>query len=119
MKYKAYILGAVLALLLVFCANRYIDSVKTESYNSGFSAANAAWIDKGRQYVDMIDKKYAENSELTAALRERSLEKEELLGKLKDSVGNKVESYQKTADSKKVGLDDKFVDAYNESLRAE
>lgn len=115
-QYKKYIAGAVLAVLLVLSFNFYVSRKEEIAYNNGFDTANAAWIKKGKEYVDIINKGLAYNRSLNVELDKQILANQQALDKQTNKVSDMQVEYVQTPASKNYGLDDQFVDIYNESL---
>lgn len=115
-KYKKYLIGIGIAILLLLSFNWYVGTKESAAYDRGFQSANVQWEKKGKEYVDLIDKGKAENTALNTKLAKVSEEKRKLEEKRNQSVNNKQVEYNKTEAARKKGLDDDFVDLYNESL---
>lgn len=116
LKYKKYIAGVILALVVVLCFNWYVDSKEKVAYKEGFESANVQWEKKGRQYVGMIEEAHSRNQALNytlTLLSEGKLIEEQ---KNRDNVINQQLEYSKSPESKVKGLDDKFIKLYNDSL---
>ena len=116
MKYKRYLIGIAVAIALIFSFNWYVEEKEDAAYDRGFQSANVQWEKKGKEYVDLIYKGKAENTALNTELAKVSEEKRKLEEKRTQGVNNKQVEYNKTEAARKKGLDDDFVDLYNESL---
>lgn len=116
LKYKKYLIGALLFIALFFSFKFYLHQQTSKAYDRGYDEANSAWIAKGREYVDIIrsnkEKMSALNDKLDAEIEKNN----KLQGQKVKIVTQKQIEYVKTEESKSVGIDDKFVDIYNESL---
>lgn len=115
-KYKKYLIGIAVAILLIFSFNWYVGTKEDAAYDRGFQSANVQWEKKGKEYVDLINKGKADNTALNNELAKVSEEKRKLEEKRTQNVNNKQIEYNKTEAARKKGLDDDFVDLYNESL---
>ena len=115
-KYKKYLIGIAVAVLLIFSFNWYVGTKEDAAYDRGFQSANVQWEKKGKEYVDLINKGKADNTALNNELAKVSEEKRKLEEKRTQNVNNKQIEYNKTEAARKKGLDDDFVDLYNESL---
>ncbi len=115
-KYKKYLIGIAVAIALVFSFKWYVGTKEDAAYDRGFQSANLQWEKKGKEYVDLIDKGKAENTALNEELASVSEEKRKLEEKRSRDVNNKQIEYNKTEAARKKGLDDDFIDLYNESL---
>lgn len=115
-KYNKYLIGIGIAILLLFSFNWYVGTKESAAYDRGFQSANIQWERKGKEYVDLIDKGKAENKALNAKLAKVSEEKRKLEEARRHNVNDKQIEYNKTESARKKGLDDDFVDLYNESL---
>lgn len=115
-KYKKYLIGIAVAILLIFSFNWYVGTKEDAAYDRGFQSANVQWEKKGKEYVELINKGKADNTALNNELARVSEEKRKLEEKRTQNVNNKQIEYNKTEASRKKGLDDDFVDLYNESL---
>lgn len=115
-KYKKYLIGIGIAILLLFSFNWYVGTKESAAYDRGFQSANVQWEKKGKEYVALIDETRARNVDLNERLAIVSEEKRKLEEKRRQDVGNKQVEYNKTEAARNVGLDDDFVDLYNESL---
>lgn len=115
-KYKKYLIGIAVAILLVFSFNWYVGTKEDAAYDRGFQSANVQWEKKGKEYVDLINKGKAENTALNNELAKVSEEKRKLEEARRHNVSDKQVEYNKTEAARKKGLDDDFVDLYNESL---
>lgn len=114
--YKKYIVGAILAFLIVFSAKLYINSVDEAAHARGYNEANSAWMVKGRQYVDMLDKAHAENVILNEQLKDKGTEEAKKDSQLKeDTTVAQLDLVRDPASSKKT-ISPKFIDLYNLSL---
>lgn len=116
LKYKKYLIGIGIAALLLFSFNWYVGTKEDAAYDRGFQYANAQWEKKGKEYVDLIDKGKADNTALNEELARVSEEKRKLEEARRHNVSDKQVEYNKTEAARKKGLDDDFVDLYNESL---
>ncbi|AEZ66370.1 hypothetical protein EXT67_21120 [Pectobacterium atrosepticum] len=115
-KYKKYLIGIGIAVLLLFSFNWYVGTKEDAAYALGFQSANTQWEKKGKEYVDLIDKGKADNTALNEELARVSEEKRKLEEARRHNVSDKQVEYNKTEAARKKGLDDDFVDLYNESL---
>lgn len=115
-KYKKYFIGIGIAILLLFSFDWYVGNKEDAAYDRGFQSANTQWEKKGREYVDLIEKGKADNTALNEELAKISEEKRKLEEKRTQDVNNKQVEYNKTEAARKKGLDDDFVDLYNQSL---
>lgn len=115
-KYKKYLIGIGIATLLLFSFNWYVGTKEDAAYDRGFQSANSQWEKKGKEYVDLIDKGKADNTALNEELARVSEEKRKLEESRRQNVNNKQVEYNKTEAARQKGLDDDFVDLYNESL---
>lgn len=115
-KYKKYLIGIGIAILLLFSFNWYVGTKEDAAYSRGFQSANIQWEKKGKEYVDLIDKGKADNTALNEELARASEEKRKLEEARRHNVSDKQVEYNKTEAARKKGLDDDFVDLYNESL---
>lgn len=115
-KYKKYLIGIGIAIMLLFSFNWYIGTKESAAYDRGFQSANVQWEKKGKEYVRLIDKGKAENTALNEELARVSEEKRKLEDARRHNVNNKQVEYNKTEAARQKGLDDDFVDLYNESL---
>ncbi|UTC25487.1 hypothetical protein P7_304 [Pectobacterium phage vB_PcaM_P7_Pc] len=116
LKYKKYLIGIAVAIALIFSFNWYVGTKESAAYDRGFQSANLQWEKKGKEYVDLINKGKAENVSLNEQLARVSEEKRKLEEKRTQDVTHKQIEYNKTEAARKKGLDDDFVDLYNESL---
>lgn len=116
LKYKKYLVGIGIAALLLFSFNWYVGTKEDAAYDRGFQYANTQWEKKGKEYVDLIDKGKADNTALNEELARVSEEKRKLEEARRHNVNDKQVEYNKTEAARKKGLDDDFVDLYNESL---
>lgn len=116
LKYKKYLIGIAVAIALIFSFNWYVGTKESAAYDRGFQSANVQWEKKGKEYVDLIDKGKAENVSLNEQLARVSEEKRKLEEARRHNVNDKQIEYNKTEAARKKGLDDDFVDLYNESL---
>lgn len=115
-KYKKYLIGIAVAIMLVFSFNWYVGNKEEAAYHRGFQSANVQWEKKGKEYVDLINKGKADNTALNNELARVSEEKRKLEEKRTQDVNNKQIEYNKTEAARQKGLDDAFVDLYNQSL---
>lgn len=114
--YKKYIAGAALALILVFSANLYVGHKEKISYDKGFEEANSAWMIKGKEYVDMLDKSYLENQKLNAELAlKNGKDSQEDFDRRVSTAAAQVDLARDPASTKRT-MNKKFVDLYNLSL---
>lgn len=116
LKYKKYLIGIGIAILLLFSFNWYVGTKEKAAYDRGFQSANVQWEKKGKEYVGMIDDAYARNKALNYTLTLLSEGKLIDEQKRKDSVVKQQLEYSKTPEAKVKGLDDKFIKLYNDSL---
>lgn len=116
LKYKKYLIGLALAVALAFSFKWYVGTKESAAYDRGFQSANVQWEKKGKEYVDLINKGKAENTALNTELAKVSEEKRKLEEKRTQDVNNKQIEYNKTEAARKKGLDDDFIDLYNQSL---
>lgn len=114
--YQKYIIGVVVAILLVIGANIYIGKKEDAAYHRGFDEANTAWIKKGGEYVAIIDQQYKDNNDLNQKLQKLSDEKRALEEDKIRKVGSKQLEYNSSSAARNKGLDDGFIDLYNDSL---
>lgn len=115
-KYRKYLLGAAITLLIIFSANTYINHVEKSAHNRGYNEANSAWMVKGRQYVDMLDKAHAENVSLNEQLKDKGTVEAKKDSQLKeDTAAAQIDLVRDPASSKKT-ISPKFIDLYNLSL---
>lgn len=116
LKYKKYLIGIAVAIALIFSFNWYVGTKESAAYDRGFQSANVQWEKKGKEYVDLINKGKADNTALNDELARVSEEKRKLEEARRHNVNDKQVEYNKTEAARKKGLDDDFVDLYNESL---
>lgn len=114
--YKAYIIGAVLAVSLVVGGKVYIHKVEEESYNHGVSVTQEANEKQRQEYKNQLADKFKENSELTAALNARTREKEAAVKALEEKLTEKQAQYSSSPAGQAKTLDPAFIEIYNESL---
>lgn len=113
--FRKQLIVATIVILLFFSGKWYVDTIKTESYNQGFSVANEAWMTKGKEYVGIINDKYRENTELQNKLMLESEAKDKAKQDLQNLVDKGTDEYSKAPAAKDV-LDDQFINLYNQSL---
>lgn len=116
LKYKKYLIGIAVAIALIFSFNWYVGTKEAAAYDRGFQSANMQWEKKGKEYVDLINKGKADNTALNEKLARVSEEKRKLEETHRLDINNKQVEYNKTEAARQKGLDDGFVDLYNESL---
>lgn len=114
--YKTYLIGAVIALALIVGGKVYLNKVETDSYNLGVSVTQSANEAQRQDYKNQLAEKFRENSELTAALNARTREKEAALKALDTKLTEKQAQYSSSPAGQVKGLDQQFIDIYNESL---
>lgn len=114
--YKTYLIGAAIALALIIGGKVYLNKVETDSYNHGVSVTQTANEAQRQEYKDQLAEKFKENSELTAALNARTREKEAALKALDTKLAEKQAQYSASPAGQVKGLDEQFIDIYNESL---
>jgi len=115
-QYKKYLVSIAIVLVLIFSFNWYVGKKEKAAYDQGFQSSNLQWEKKGKEYVGMIDQAYARNKAMNytlALLSEGKIIEEQ---KRRSDVSAQQLEYNKTPDSARVGLDDKFVKLYNDSL---
>lgn len=111
-KYASLQLTALVIGILLFSGYK----IHTLSYDAGYNKANNAWVKKAGEYKDKINTLYASNVDMSQridVLTTQDTSKREEVVKV---VTKKVIEYRDKPESKVQGLDDTFIDTYNESL---
>lgn len=116
LKYKKYLIGVALAIVLVLGFNFWVGQKEDQAYQQGFQAANVQWEKKGKEYVDLIEKGYAENVALNQKLAEANEAKRKLEEERASLVHDQQIDYANSEEGKVKGLDKKFIKLYNDSL---
>lgn len=114
--YRKYLIAAGVALALVFGGKVYLDRLEHKAYDRGYQQSELVWSQKRSEMQHTIDNKFIENSYLVAALRARTAEKQKLIDQMDKATSQKQIEYAASDSGKKVGLDLKFIEVYNESL---
>lgn len=115
-KFKKYIIGALLAVALFVGHTIYVSHKERVAYNKGFAEANTAWMNKGREYVDMLNEQLSVNRDLNNQVNKTLVEKKVAEDLLKKKINSGVIEYNKTDKATQNNIDDRFVELYNESL---
>lgn len=113
------VLAAILAIALVsgavYTKHWYKDQI-TASYNRGVKATDDKWIAKQQENKnanhDFKDNQQKASDELSKQLEEEKAKN----AKLQSELDKKQDAYRNSENGKKKGLDNDFVDIYNESL---
>ncbi|QYC52507.1 hypothetical protein [Salmonella phage SSBI34] len=116
MKYKKYLTGMAIAIALFFVFSAYISSVEKKAFDSGFQKANTAWMEKGRQYVDLLDKKYDENKRLNYQLEKATRKDSKVDQDRRSKTAAAQVDFARDPSSSGKTISDKFIDLYNVSL---
>lgn len=112
---------AVVILLAVlvgggFYAKHWYDEQITQSYNLGVSDTDRKWKDVQQQNKDE-NKSYKDEQQIASDILERKLAEEQAKNaELQAQLNAKQDAYSRSDAGKKQGLDNQFVDIYNESL---
>lgn len=115
-KYKKYLIGILIAAVVVVGFNLYVSKKEKESYDRGFQVANTLWEKKGKEYVGLIDKERARSASVNYALTlvtEGKIIEEE---KRRAQLTQHQAEYLASPAAEKKSLDDSFIRLYNESL---
>lgn len=115
-KYKKYIIGLVIVIVLLLSFNWYVARKESAAYDRGFESANVQWIKKGKEYVAIIDNSKNQNAALNEKLEALSEQKRVLEERLSQDVAHDQIEYNKSPAARNKGLDDNFIDLYNKSL---
>ena len=113
------VIAAILAIALigvaVYTKHWYNDQIEA-SYNRGVKATDDKWVAKQQENKnanhDYKDNQQKASDELSKQLEEERAKNE----KLQSELDKKQDAYRNSENGKKKGLDDDFVDIYNESL---
>lgn len=113
------VIAAILAISLisgaVYTKHWYNDQI-TASYNLGVKATDDKWIAKQQENKN-ANHDYKDNQQKASDELGRQLEEERAKNaKLQSELDKKQSAYQNSDNGKKKGLDNDFVDIYNESL---
>lgn len=113
------VIAAILAIALisgaVYTKHWYNDQI-TASYNLGVKATDDKWIAKQQENKN-ANHDYKDNQQKASDELGRQLEEERAKNaKLQSELDKKQSAYQNSDNGKKKGLDNDFVDIYNESL---
>lgn len=117
--YSKILIAAILAIALisgaVYTKHWYNDQI-TASYNQGVKDTDQKWTIAQQKNKD-ANQDYKDKQQDSTDDLSRQLEEEKAKNALLQSALEKKQSdYQNSANGKKKGLDDAFVDIYNESL---
>lgn len=118
-KYKKAVLAGLVALALLagamYVKDWYNDQL-TAQYNSGVTVTDTKW-EKVMQENRLAQSAFkAKQQARTDELQQQLSEANARIADLEKSSGAKQDEYAKSDAGKKMGLDDKAVDIYNESL---
>lgn len=112
---------AALVLLAVlvgggFYAKHWYNDQITQSYNLGVSDTDRKWKDVQQQNKDE-NQSYKDEQQIASDILERKLAEEQAKNaELQAQLNAKQDAYSRSDAGKKQGLDNQFVDIYNESL---
>lgn len=113
------VIAAILAIALISGAvytKHWYDNQITASYDLGVKATDAKWIAKQQENKD-ANHDYKDNQQKASDELSKQLEEERAKNaKLQSELDKKQSAYQNSENGKKKGLDNDFVDIYNESL---
>lgn len=113
------VIAAILAIALfsgaVYTKHWYNDQI-TASYNRGVKDTDDKWTAKQRENKD-ANHDYKDNQQKSSDELSKQLEEEKAKNaKLQSELDKKQDAYRNSDNGKKKGLDNDFVDIYNESL---
>ncbi len=113
------VIAAILAIALisgaVYTKHWYNDQI-TASYDRGVKATDDKWIAKQQENKN-ANHDYKDNQQKASDELSKQLEEERAKNaKLQSELDKKQFDYQNSDNGKKKGLDNDFVDIYNESL---
>lgn len=113
------VIAAILAIALisgaVYTKHWYNDQI-TASYNRGVKATDDKWIAKQQENKN-ANHEYKDDQQKASDELSKQLEEERAKNaKLQSELDKKQSAYQNSDNGKKKGLDNDFVDIYNESL---
>lgn len=113
------VIAAILAIALtsgaVYTKHWYNDQI-TASYDRGVKATDDKWIAKQQENKN-ANHEYKDDQQKASDELGRQLEEERAKNaKLQSELDKKQSAYQNSDNGKKKGLDNDFVDIYNESL---
>lgn len=113
------VIAAILAIALisgaVYTKHWYNDQI-TASYDRGVKATDDKWIAKQQENKN-ANHDYKDNQQKASDELSKQLEEERAKNaKLQSELDKKQSAYQNSDNGKKKGLDNDFVDIYNESL---
>lgn len=112
---------AVVVLLAVlvgggFYVKHWYNDQITQSYNLGVSDTDRKWKDVQQQNKDE-NQSYKDEQQIASDILERKLAEEQAKNaELQAQLNAKQDAYSRSDAGKKQGLDNQFVDIYNESL---
>lgn len=111
----ALILAIALVSGAVYTKHWYNDQI-TASYNRGVKVTDDKWIAKQQENKN-ANHDYKDNQQRASDELSKQLEEEKAKNaKLQSELDRKQTAYQNSDNGKKKGLDNDFVDIYNESL---
>lgn len=109
------ILSIILVTGVVYTKHWYNDQI-TASYNHGVKVTDDKWLAKQQENKD-ANQDYKDNQQKASDELSKQLEEERVKNaKLQSELDKKQANYQNSENGKKKGLDNDFVDIYNESL---
>ncbi len=113
------VIAAILAIALiggaVYTKHWYNDQIEA-SYNRGVKATDNKWIANQQENKD-ANHDYKDNQQKASDELSKQLEEERAKNaKLQSELDKKQDAYRNSENGKKKGLDNDFVDIYNESL---
>lgn len=113
------VIAAILAIALisgaVYTKHWYNDQI-TASYDRGVKATDDKWVAKQQENKN-ANHDYKDNQQKASDELSKQLEEERAKNaKLQSELDKKQSAYQNSDNGKKKGLDNDFVDIYNESL---
>ena len=113
------VIAAILVIALiggaVYTNHWYNDQIEA-SYNRGVKAADDKWVAKQQENKN-ANHDYKDNQQKASDELSKQLEEERAKNaKLQSELDKKQYAYRNSENGKKKGLDNDFVDIYNESL---
>lgn len=113
------VIAAILAIALISGAvytKHWYNNQITASYDRGVKAADDKWIAKQQENKN-ANHDYKDNQQKASDELSKQLEEERAKNaKLQSELDKKQDAYRNSDNGKKKGLDNDFVDIYNESL---
>ena len=115
-KYRQYLIGVCIAVVLLFSARWYINDVKDKAYTLGYNTSESAWGKRSDQYKIQIADLKSKNVDLNREISVLNEKYRDLEAENKKKVDNLLTEYKKKPTSGQEFKDKDFINIYNRSL---